>query len=81
MNKAIDRCTSYRIRFDFRGRGSRGITYHKGNAKYITKLHRATKLEISFGCFQLNVAQIDKECLIVRNFSDIRHAISSVIRY
>lgn len=41
--------------------GSRGIICHKGSAKYITKLQRATKLEISFGSLQLDVAQIDRE--------------------
>lgn len=62
--------------------GSRGITRHKGNAKYITKLHRATKLEISFGSFQLNVAQIGRECSdsACNNSSDTRHAISPILK-
>lgn len=45
---------------------SRGITRHKGSTKYITKLQRATKLEISFGSVQLDVAQIDRECPMAR---------------
>lgn len=51
--------------------GSRGITRHKGSAKYITKLHRAAKLEISFGSLQLNVAQIDRKCTMARCPMDV----------
>lgn len=56
--RSMYRCM-HRIRF---AAGSRGITCHKGSAKYITKLQRATKLEISFGSLKLDVAQIDREC-------------------
>lgn len=40
---------------------SRGITRHKGNAKYITKLQRSTKLEISFGSSGNYVASSSRE--------------------
>lgn len=61
-SEVVDRCTICIASVSSFAAGSRGITCHKGSAKYITKLQRATKLEISFGSLKLDVAQIDREC-------------------